>query len=294
MRTAVKALASYLILVGCAAAPVPADAADRPNLMVMGEDSDKDTVPRGSRVHRRIEEAIKEQLHTRGFNVYDETAVTLGTAAPGRVRRADAELVDVARGIQRPPLDAVVIFATYASAEQLSYTTRIRARLAGRLLAVRTGQHLGNFEVDVADVRAPADCSRECVLETVGDQAKLLAQDLGAVLAVKLKSLTVAAVPAAPASSLQPGGLPTAYTMLFNGFEVADRRGIEEYLVSFSGYQTHRPVRSGGTFVEYWYETAADSARLERNLGLMLDHLGLRGRVALSGNKVTVDKIATR
>jgi len=294
MRNMLKALASGLILVGCAGVPVPADAADKPNILVMGEEADRDSVPRNSRVHRRIEEAIKEQLHTRGFDVFDETAVTLGSAAQGRVRRTDAELIDVARGVQRPPLDAVVMFTTYASTEQLSYTTRIRARLAGRLLAVRTGQHLGNFEVDVADVRAPADCPRECVLETVGDQAKLLAQDLGAVLAVKLKAMTVAAAPAATTPSAQPGGLPTAYTMLFNGFEAADRRGIEEYLVAFSGYKTHRSVRSGSTFIEYWYETTTESARLERNLGLMLDHLGLRGRVAFSGNKVTVDKIATR
>ncbi len=292
MRNTIKALASGLILVGCAGVPVPVDAADKPNILVMGEEADKDSVPRNSRVHRRIEEAIKEQLHTRGFNVYDETAVTLGTAAQGRVRRSDAELIDVARGVLRPTIDGVVMFTIYASTEQLSYTTRIRARLAGRVLAVRTGQHLGTVEVDVSDVRAPVDCPRECVLETVGDQAKLLAQDLGVVLAVKLISLTVAVPGQAPAA--QPGGLPTAYALMLNGFETADRRGIEEYLVAFSGYKAHRPVRSGGTFVEYWYETTADSARLERNLGLMLDHLGLRGRVALSGNRITVDKIATR
>lgn len=294
MRNTFKSLTLGLILVGCAGVPAPVYGADKPNILVMGEEADRDAVPRNSRVHRRIEEAIKEQLHTRGFDVYDESAVTLGAAAQSRVRRTDAELIDIARGAQRPPIDAVVIFTTYASTEQLSYTTRIRARLAGRLLGVRTGQHLGNFEVDVADVRAPADCTRECVLETVGDQAKLLAQDLGAVLAVKLKSMTAAVAPAGRAPSAQQGGLPTAYTMLFNGFEAADRRGIEEYLVAFSGYKTHRSVRSGSTFIEFWYETTTESARLERNLGLMLDHLGLRGRVALSGNKVTVDKITTR
>jgi len=268
----------------------PAMAANRSNIVVMGEEADTDSVPRDSRVHRRIEEALKEQLYISGFDVYDEMAVALGTVTPGRKRRTDAELIDVVRGITRPPIDGVLLFTAYASAEYLGYTTRIHARLAGRVLAVSTGQHLGNFEVAAADIRAPANCSRSCVLETIGDQVKLLAQDLGVVLAAKLKILAPAPVPGAAPASVPLSG----FSLSFNGFDAAERRGIEEYLVGFVGYRSHRPVRAGMTFIEYWYETAADGARLERNLSLMLDHLGLHGRVALSGNKLTVDRVSVR
>lgn len=283
-------LITAVAFMGSWTAARPAMAADRSNIVVMGEEADTDSVPRDSRVHRRIEEALKEQLYIRGFDVYDETAVTLGTVTPGRKRRTDAELIDVVRGTTRPPLDGVVLFTAYASAEDLGYTTRIQARLAGRVLAVSTGQHLGNFEVAAADIRAPANCSRSCVLETIGDQARLLAQDLGVVLAAKLKTLAPASVAGAAPASVPLSG----FSLSFNGFDAAERRGIEEYLVAFMGYRSHRPVRAGTTYIEYWYETAADGARLERNLSLMLEHLGLHGRVALSGNKLAVDRVSVR
>jgi hypothetical protein len=283
-------LTATLAFAGALTITAPAAAADRSNIVVMGEEADMDSVPRDSRVHRRIEEALKEQLYIRGFDVYDETAATLGTTVPGRKRRTDAELIDVVRGARRPPMDGVVLFTAYASAEELGYTTRIQARLTGRVLAVHSGQHLGSFEVAAADIRAPANCSRSCVLEAIGDQVSLLAQDLGVVLAAKLRAITPA-----PVAGTAPAGIPFGgFSLLFNGFDATERRGIEEYLVAFVGYRSHRPVRAGTTYIEYWYETAADGARLERNINLMLEHLGFRGRVAFSGTKVTVDRVGVR
>jgi hypothetical protein len=44
----------------------------------------------------------------------------------------------------------------------------------------------------------------------------------------------------------------------------------------------------------YWYETDSGSARLNRNLRRMLDHLGVRGRVSFAGNTFKVAKITFR
>ena len=164
-----------------------AHAADNPNLLVLGEDADRDTVPRDSRVFKRVVGALANQMHDNSFDVYDETAITLDNFEQGRVRRSDVEIIDIARSVKKPPIDVAVIFSIYASAKDTSYTTKVTARIEGRLLNVQTGKRLGNFEVDSGKRwNAPRNCDRECILEVVGDKTRVLANDLGAVLAEKL------------------------------------------------------------------------------------------------------------
>lgn len=275
---------------------LPAQAGEQPNILVMGEDADKDTVPRNSRVFKRVLNALAEEMNREGFNIYDEVAVSLDDFAQGRVRRTDAEIIDVARSIKRPPIDVVVIYAIYASAQKTSYTMKIRTRITGRLLNVRSGKRLGNFEVELPRPdNASTKCNRECIIEVVGSNAKTLAQDLGAVLAKKLDWLS----PAKGGSDTVKGdnsksGMSHAYSLVFSGFDAEDISRIEEYMVAFKGYQHHRPVKSSLRTNEYWYETDSDDARLNRNLRQMMEHLGVTGRVSYSGNSFKVELITPR
>ncbi|MBF0249839.1 MAG: hypothetical protein HQL35_04320 [Alphaproteobacteria bacterium] len=293
-RIAFLAISAVAAFTSACTSSYPASAAEMPNVMIMGEDSDADTVPRNSRVFKRVLNALSEELNNDGFNVYDETAVSLDDFAQGRVRRTDAEIIDIARSVKRPPIDVATIFSIYASASKMSYTTKIRTRVEGRLLNVKTGQHLGNFEVELPQPdNAPADCNRECVLETVGKNAKILAQDLGAVLTTKLAHI-VDGGSSVPASSSAGSDLPTAYSLVFNGFNTDEINRIEEYMVAFSGYKHHRPTSSSMRHNEYWYETQSESGRLNRNFRRMLEHLGVEGRVAFSGSQFQIEKISLR
>ena len=291
-------LAAGFLMIACTTGPMPAAAADRPNILIMGEDADLDTVPRNSRVFRRVLDALSNQLHDEGFDVFDETAVTLDEFAQGRVRRTDAELIDIARSVQRPPIDVVVMFAIYASAEELTYTTKVNVRIPGRLINVRTGQRLGNFEVVSPKTwRAPVNCNRECILETVGEDAKILAQDLGAVLMIKLRAMVqgggtnVASTGTLDSESC----IPNAYTLVLDGFGTDEVTEIEDFMVrDFQGYKAHRPIYTSLTRQEYWYKTCSDSARLNRNLRKMLNYLEVEGRVSFAGNIYTVEKITVR
>jgi hypothetical protein len=186
----------------------------------------------------------------------------------------------------------VTIFTIFASADKYKYTTKVNTRIEGRLLHARTGQRLGNFEVvSPGNWRAPVDCNRECILETVGKNARILGQDLGAVLAEKLVSLIEDGDPLPIAGG---GGIPNAYTLIFDNFPSDDILEVEEYLVVFSGYKRLRPITKSHRHHEIWYETDSTSARLERNLRKMLGHIGIKGRVTFSGNTFTVEKIARR
>jgi hypothetical protein len=269
-------------------------AGDEPNVLVFNEDSDKDSVPNNSRVHKRVLRAIDNQLGDMGIASYDETTVGLDQGfARGRTRRSDAEIIDISRSISRPPIDVAVIYSIYASAKATDYITKVKVRIEGRMLNVKTGRNLGAFEVNTPkEWTAPAKCNRECILETIGEDAKIIANDLGAVLAEKLAWMVDG--DGGDSSSNSSGGLPMAYTLEFNGFTPEEMMAMEEYLVIFSGYKGHRPIYSGARRSEIWYESSIKSAKLTRNLNKMLAELDLRGLVQFSGNTVKIEKIVLR
>lgn len=283
-----------VLLVGCSSDTTYAAEArgQKPNLLIMGEDHDKDTVPRNSRVFKRVFAVIYQELNQKGFSVYDESAITLDNFAQGRTRRTDAELIDIARSVTRPPIDVVVLFSIYASGNDVGYTTKVRARVEGRLLNVRTGQLLDNFEVEgVPEWTAPPKCNRECILEEVGGKARIIGADLGAVLTEKLAWIVSPQGGAGESGRIMEG----AYTLIFDGFTPQEVMLFEDYLVnSFTGYKRHRPTYSGARRQEIWYESSIVPGRLNRNLHRMLDETGIRGTVQFSGSQYTIKKIGLR
>ena len=296
MNKIVSILLAGVFLVSCASYPTTGKTAEKPNILIMGEDADKDTVPRKSRVFNRVFNALSNELHNEGFNVFDEVALTMDDFSQGRTRRSNVEIIDIARSVKKVPIDVAVIFMIYAKPDRSSsYTTKIRTRVEGRMLNVKSGQRIGNFEVELPQPdNAPKDCDRECILEVVGKNSKLLAQDLGAVLSEKLAYMGETNNTGNAAASGGSDAMATGYSLVLNGFSYEELDGAEEYMVAFEGYSHHRPVRASKRNAEYWYETTSDEARLNRNLRKMLGRLGIGGRITFAGNTFTVQKIGVR
>lgn len=285
-------LTMAIVCFGTLVSTAPVSAADYPNLLIMMQDADDDTVPRSSRVADRVMDALTTQLTTEGYRVFNETAVTLDDFAQDRVRRSDAELIDIARSIRRPPIDVVVLYEIFASAQKLDYTTKVRARVVGRMLDVQTGERLGNFELDSprGDWNVNPGCNRECMLEAIGKNTRILANDIGAVLTQQLE-------PQVFGGSGGPGGGDgrlTQYVLEFDNFTPDDVLAIEEYLVIFSGYDSHRPITTSARRAEFWYQSSITTAKLNRNLNRMLSELDLRAIVRFDGNTFEISKVAQR
>lgn len=299
--------------------PAPAMAGDQPNILPVPEDADLDTVPGNSRVFERVLRAIITETQTMGFRVYDQTGVIMGFTDPDRVRRSDAELIALAQRVPNVPIDVIMPIQIYASADQNPYipdVVDLRIRVTGRMLHAQTMQSLGNFEVafgpgagEIPVASLPRNCGRDCVLEHVGNEAKTIAAEVGRVLAIKLDVLSPASpqpvpmqqpplavapvVPQPPVAMAPVGctGLTTAYTLAFTGFQPQEMTLIEGYLAGFKGYDHHRPVRVTMTSADYWYETCSDVARLNRNLRLMTEAMGIQARIAMAGNRFEIQKI---
>lgn len=270
--------------------------ADQPNLFVMSEDADNDAVPRKSRVFRRVITAIQNQMVDEGFSVYDETMVTMDDYEQGRSRRSRAEILDIARSVSNPPIDVVTNFLIYASVNEVGYTAKVRVRIEGEILHVKSKKYLGNFEaVSPREWNISPKCakSRECVLEAVGEKARIIGNDVGSVLAEKLAYMVEGG--SSTGGNLGGGNqLETAYELVLDGFTPDDVMAMEEYLVKFTGYQSHRYTYNSNRRAEMWYEGTTSSSRMNRNMTKMLEVLDLRGAVQFSGNKIVVQKITLR
>jgi hypothetical protein len=305
----------------------PATAQDNPakkvNVLIVSEDNDTETVPRGNRMFNRVIATLQETLNVRYFQVYDENSVAASFTQPGKVRRSDVEMIEIARAV-RPPMDVLIVFQVYASARKANDSDIVRPeiRIPGRILDLRSGQAVGNFEVGGFELPPlPRNCDRECLLEKVGDEARILGTNLAGALGDKLEGfikVEPAAAPAAPVQSTvdpkeealdQPApvatapasgcvGFPTTYSVSLEGFLSEEIGQMEELMDLFRCRTDIRRVRGSGNFAEYSYGTRLDTTKLDRNLRQALDFLGIKGEVVLSGSgsggKFLVRKIATR
>jgi hypothetical protein len=294
--------------------------AKKVNVLVVSEDNDTDTVPRGNRMFNRVQATIQETLNVRSFQVYDESSVSAAFTQPGKARRTDVEMIEIARAV-RPPMDILVVFQIYASARKGMDAGIIRpeVRIPGRILDLRSGQAVASFEVGGFELPPlPRNCDRECLLERVGEEARILGTNLSSTLGDKLEAyirVEQAAAPAAPLESkadpketaleeAAPApaagctGFPTTYSISLEGFSASEVGQMEELMDLFRCRADLRRVRGSGNFAEYSYGSRLDTTKLNRNLTQALDFLGLKGEVVLSGSgsggKFLVRKIATR
>lgn len=265
-------------------------AAEQPNILIMAEDASEGTVPAASRVSKSVVSALQNQMHDMGFNVYDESVISPDIANQTN-ERSDSELMAIARSINRPPIDIVVAFRIYASTLSLDTRTQVTARMNGRMLNAQSGKFLGEFNVDSGKPwNAPAQCSRECLAESLHAKASVMANDLGAVLSEKLAWL-VNADTTPPATSKV---MLSDYYLTFDGFSAADMLEIEEYLVIFSGYQSLRPTQQHYTRSVVLYRSGSSAAKLNRNLKKMLNELNMRAVVNIDNNAFLIKRITLR
>ena len=258
-------------------------------LVIMGEDSDPGSIARNDRVHVRVLNEFASQLSDYGFDVFDETAVTLDTHRQGRIRRPDAELIDVARGVRRPPIDTIALFTIYVAKPDVGYTRKVRLRIVGRLLSVHDGRRLGNFEVfETGNVRP--GCRGDCLAEEVGDIARVLGREVADILGEKLGA-RFAYRPTPRLRPISDNGLVRGISLIFEDFTPIQMQDIEDYLVVFSGYRSHRPSATFHRHNEIWYQSSIRHAKLLRNLERMFEEIDVRARIQFSGNEYRIRNV---
>ena len=255
------------------------------NLMVMGMDDDPSSIRRNQPAFNSVLNAFSGALQNRGFAVFDETALTLDSHRQGRTRRSDDELIDIARSVRNPPIDVVVLFSVYPIVDRRGHTVRYSVRVGGRLLDVQSGRRLGNYDYRPGDWRnIRPGASRGEMDDKVLELAVYSAEDVADVVAAKL------ARQSRPhhRSRDRDSGYVRTYQVVFRGFNAGDAGDFEEYLMDMPGYRGLRTARATAVRYDYSYRSTLNEAALRRNLMDAMDVLGLRGRIYVEGNRITV------
>lgn len=271
-------------------------------LVIAAEDADPTSVRRDHQVMRRVLAALTEMMNTRGFDIYDETAACMELTEPGRVRRKDTELIAVIRqcagpalpGMRpRPPIDALVILELFITERQASksaggmwYAT---PRVAGRVLSVRTGQHLGGFEVGGEEIFAgPRSSDQTTRINRIGSESRLFAETLGMALSDKLAALNVVGPDGC-------AGRSQDYVLTFTGFEREQMTKAEELMMRFGCYRGHRPLGAHASRVQYYYATYAPESSILTNLRTLMDYLDAKGEITkTAAGEYLVTRYSTR
>ena len=105
MKNFITLVFASLTLMACAGGNFPATAANGPNLLILGEDANQDTIPRGHAAFKRVLDALANEFTHNGYKVYDEPFVTLENSAQGRSRRTVAEITDIAKNVATKKID---------------------------------------------------------------------------------------------------------------------------------------------------------------------------------------------
>jgi hypothetical protein len=134
------------------------------------------------------------------------------------------------------------------------------------------------------------------MLEAIGDKANVLSNELGFVLATKLNLLLNGESTEDPS---EPSINPTTefsqdYYLEFDGFSFEDMANIEEYLVVFSGYLSHRPTQQRHTRTTWLYRSTAGTAMLSRNMHKLMEELNMRATINFNGNAFSLKRITLR
>ncbi len=267
------------------------------SIMVIGESASTNALLPESVMYERIAANLEANLTREGYGIVGRQSLV--DAYPEyfsrrNIRHDDKALVDLARTHSRNKLDVLAVTEINAQIDTQQYHSNVTSTVGVRLLSVKDGTLLGEFELDNANSTSiRPSCKDECLDEAVVDNAKPLTLNVAALVAKAL---------ACPGSrsyksdrfDQRASAFETAYELVFDGFTAQDMLKVEEYLVDFSGYQAHRIVYSGATRTKYWYESSIKSSALNKNLYLVLERLGMRGVVQFSGNTYTVKKVTLR
>jgi hypothetical protein len=230
-------LAALSVMLAYVAAPSQAHEAPI-RIVVVGEDSDSNTVARTNEIYKRVVSELQESLIKEQVTVIDEDLMAVKLGFSFESRRDKQELLQ-ALITANQTTDATVqsrlgmIFAVFPNIHELDFTRKITVRVRAQIYDLKTLSALSSFEVESPDAvtvpKKDSMCNRLCVEEAVGEVAVGLARELGAILHKKLDILiqdgkylgnlagTAAASTAAGDSTLQ-----SVYTVKFISMRSTD------------------------------------------------------------------------
>ena len=279
-------------------------------VLVVGEDEDPRTVKRSHEIFRGVIAELKGVMSRSGFSVMDEEAVSVDLGWEVRDRRPKAELIDLAKLMNRSGdathgVRALVAVSVRVEVRALDALTRMRVRMSGDIYDVASNQFIDTSGEMARSFVAPPNCDLGCISRLAAQRAREVASIVGEALGAKLAryrdpSLDDTPGPVEPPPAVKQGrpdhGIETPYTVTFFYFDRREALTIIGVMADeFPGYKSHRLISTDQGARKYAYITTADAGKIEEWLAVLLDDMNFdpdkEVRIAIEGTGITVEKI---
>jgi hypothetical protein len=251
-------------------APNPNEPVRGSDILIVGEDTDMDAIPHFNPNFNRILLAVAGQLTSHGFKVHEELPIG---RQPRRGRQNQLpELLEMAR-TAGSSIGGIVVFQIHVAIQPVQAirdSFKPSVRISGRVIRVRDGQDLGNFEfnpdVDLPIIQGTCahDQAQECLYESLGDNARAIAAAVGGLVAAKLADNLTASDPnrlpdvTAGARCPDEGRLRSqeGKTSTYISFSNRTGQAIRTYWLNYQGQrQYYAEIQDGATYRQQTYLT---------------------------------------
>jgi len=285
--------------VACTPSNLMAQSGEGIPVMVLGEDSDRDSIPRSSDIFRRVLNELKQQMSRYNFYVIDEEMMAADFGWQVRDRRPKSELVKVVdlanqSGNFAYQTRAMVIFKIRAAQRDLGFAKEAFVRVTGEIYDVEARRFIDSFEVPRMDFPITKELT-----EDVGDHARDIAAALGDTLRKKLAFASRGAATSnvgTESGASSTGGLVSTYSFTFRNFSTREVYTMIDVMEEeFPGFKSARSPEGSSAAFKYGYVTTAKGDKLHRWINIMLMDMGLDPDTQVSltkrGNEYEIDKL---
>lgn len=267
-------------------------------VIIMGEDSDKRSIPRDSDIFRRVINELKSQMSRYNFYVIDEEMLAVEFGWKMRKRRPKTELIQVVDLANQGTnmayhSKAFVTFKIVAQQKDMDFAKKAFVRISGEVYDSQARRFISSYEVPKLVFPIQTE-----LIEDVGDRARDIAASLGDALRKHLAFVSRGSATATTgaASGPQSGGMAVTYSFVFRNFatrEVMEMTGVMED--EFAGFQRAQPPQGDSAVFRYGYVSTAKANKLYRWLNVLISDMGMSPdrdvKITMRGTTFEVNKM---
>lgn len=272
-------------------------------VVVVGEDSDANSVPRSNEIYKRVVSELQQSMIRENITVIDEDMIAVRLGFSFNEDRTRQELIQTL-SVANSTTDALVrtrlgvIFSIFPNVQDMSMTRKLTVRVRGQIYDLETLRALSSFEVSSPEtVTIPRDtsmCNRLCVEERAGEVAVGLAREVGAILNQKLRIVIEdSGVASAGGGAVTNASLESVYTVEFNLMQNSDvLRAIRA--LEATAVRDIELMKSTATQRVYSITTNKNIGELEERVMIILLDLGVnidRLRFSAFGSQLKIEAL---
>ena len=266
-----------MFIVSCSSTSQAQSGAGIP-VIILGEDSDKRSIPRDSDIFRRVINQLKSQMSRYNFYIIDEEMLAVELGWKVRKRRPKTELIQVVDLANKSNnmayhSKAMVTFKIVALQKDMGFAKKAFVRISGEIYDSQARRFINSYEVPRLEFPIQTE-----LIEDVGDKARDIAASLGDALRKQLAFVARGSATSTPGASSgsQGGGMAVTYNFVFRNFstrEVMEMTGVMED--SFGGFQRAQPPQGDSAVFRYGYVSTAQANKLFRWMNVLISDMGM-------------------